>query len=889
MKRMAGSLVMMGVWASPALAAPQQACLASGLRVVTHHTPGSQQVVVASVVEGGRRGDPEGLEGTAHLAEHLWFRARAAGTDVPVEGLLRGLAVENNAFTRIDETTFLSRGVRSDLETLLGLEAQRLGDPLAGVDDAALDLEREIVRHELAVRGVEDMSLATEALGDVLYPEGHPSRRFATQQQETLDAITLDDVRTYAETWYRPEHTTLFVVGDLPGEGAPIALAHQLLPVGVRGEGAPGPCPRAAAAGLPPEPVHQEMLVRSAYRADPTLLIAWSLPGAYGQDGPALDVIGTTAGLLLAYSAAETGLLGVYPQCDVLDRVASSELLCRIPMPRTLAPEAVRDGLLSTVDDLLFSLGARPALSGIVEQSVQRQLAVARIQQAEALGGQLGSVQEEAVAWHRLGSDASLETRLDRIGRVDPTQVMSLMRRFLVPGRAVSALLVGHELLPLSRSETASVDLPLGPPRKLAQTPTDTRPAPPAFTTLETSTGLPVIQLPGSRTDRTTAHLIFRTGAFYEDLPGQASLADWFFQPLAGRHELVRRIESLGGTWHSQNRDGHRMLGLEGLAENLEDLLGTLGEVVRGDLFQTDGRRDLLRTQLNPPRISANRLLANATLTQLMPGHPVAVAAEEGTLDATIWQTTRATRWLEGRVAPSNAALLVVGDADGPEVAELAHTSFDGWRPRKVEPPPPPLGRSLPERVMLYVPARGPRALVELSAPLPPDSPTQRPLNRAIVQAMQDRVMDLLRWQRGWTYSPSVATRVAPDGTANLVISAHVQPARAAETITLLLGALDDLATTPLTERELSDLAHRQDRQRTRALHTDDELIAVVSDAWLRDHPLDAHLQPVALVATDVQETAAIAAGHEVLGVIAPVEVMQDLDGLGIGWRVLGQ
>ncbi len=59
---------------------------------------------------------------------------------------------------------------------------------------------------------------AQRALADALYPAGDPSRRTATP--ETAGAVTLDDVKAFYGSTYRPDLTTIVVVGDVTPEHA---------------------------------------------------------------------------------------------------------------------------------------------------------------------------------------------------------------------------------------------------------------------------------------------------------------------------------------------------------------------------------------------------------------------------------------------------------------------------------------------------------------------------------------------------------------------------------------------------------------------------------------------------------------------------------------------
>lgn len=60
--------------------------------------------------------------------------------------------------------------------------------------------------------------LASVALNNALYPQGDPYRNFATLK--TTSAVTLDDVKAWYSAAYRPDLTTIVVIGDITPDAA---------------------------------------------------------------------------------------------------------------------------------------------------------------------------------------------------------------------------------------------------------------------------------------------------------------------------------------------------------------------------------------------------------------------------------------------------------------------------------------------------------------------------------------------------------------------------------------------------------------------------------------------------------------------------------------------
>ena len=79
-------------------------CLPSGWRILLQENRSRPLVTLRSVQQGGWADDPAGQEGTAHLAEHLWFRSDVGG--VPVAHALEAAGATYNAFTEAETVSF---------------------------------------------------------------------------------------------------------------------------------------------------------------------------------------------------------------------------------------------------------------------------------------------------------------------------------------------------------------------------------------------------------------------------------------------------------------------------------------------------------------------------------------------------------------------------------------------------------------------------------------------------------------------------------------------------------------------------------------------------------------------------------------------------------------
>lgn len=186
--------------------------LTNGLRILTAEDHSSPTVAIQVWYKVGSKDDPEGRSGFAHLFEHLLFKGTRNMKDEMMDRLTEDVGGFNNASTWDDFTSYFEVVPSNYLETLLWAEADRMGS--LNVDDKNFKSERDVVKEEFRSRvlsppygrffyAIEKYSFAV-----------HPYRRPGIGSIEELDAATLEDVRAFHSTFYRPDNATMVVVGD---------------------------------------------------------------------------------------------------------------------------------------------------------------------------------------------------------------------------------------------------------------------------------------------------------------------------------------------------------------------------------------------------------------------------------------------------------------------------------------------------------------------------------------------------------------------------------------------------------------------------------------------------------------------------------------------------
>jgi zinc protease len=186
--------------------------LANGMRVLSAVDSSSPTVAIQVWYHVGSKDDPERRSGFAHLFEHIMFKATRNMKSEMMDRLTEDIGGFNNAFTNPDVTVYFEVVPSNYLETLLWAEADRLSG--LTVDQPNFTSERSVVQEEFRQGVLAPPYGMLEYLIEQQSFIVHPYKRSTIGSIEDLDAASLENVRSFHATYYRPDNVTLVVVGD---------------------------------------------------------------------------------------------------------------------------------------------------------------------------------------------------------------------------------------------------------------------------------------------------------------------------------------------------------------------------------------------------------------------------------------------------------------------------------------------------------------------------------------------------------------------------------------------------------------------------------------------------------------------------------------------------
>jgi zinc protease len=213
--------------------------LANGLLVTLSEDHTAPIVAVNLWYHVGSANEREGLTGFAHLFEHMLFQgSEHVGTNEHFETIQRAGGTLNGS-TWLERTNYFETVPSNHLESILWLEADRMGFLLPGMTQQKLDLQRDVVKNERRW-SMDNQPYGSwwEKLPALCFPPSHPFHHSLIGSMEDLSAASLEDVASFFRTYYTPDNAVLSIAGDFDPRQARDAVEKYFGPI-PRGPGKP--------------------------------------------------------------------------------------------------------------------------------------------------------------------------------------------------------------------------------------------------------------------------------------------------------------------------------------------------------------------------------------------------------------------------------------------------------------------------------------------------------------------------------------------------------------------------------------------------------------------------------------------------------------------------
>lgn len=907
-------------------------CFSSGLRIMLQQDHSQPIVSITEVIDKGSDADPVGLEGMAHLIEHLWFRSIEEGQP-KVWDMLDELGAVLNAFTSVDVTTYMTVVPSTALEEVLKLEGRRLMGAKSVVGVVADDIlvEREVVRNELRMRMENSGGAGLPYVYSKLWPEGHPYKRMTIGTHESLNNVKLQDVIDFTEKNYRPEHATLMIVGDFTTEQIGPLLQTAFPMELLKKEGLPDDAPLVDQSycqsrvdselevdleewleAYPPQ--DRTISYHKAGVEKKTAIMAWSLPGGYRQDQPLMEI---TASMLT--SAVATYLNPDFnPATDSIDELSNvgcwlnaeeqgSAATCFIEMSNSADAEDViekaADGLYQ-----MWNMNNRPYLRAIFGNAKNQQMAQVfrTVDEISSLFSQRATA--TAMFTHFTGKGQYFANVFNSLYHVDEGKAVELARNFLHRDRFVAVVLepYGEDDIVTDSSDAeyhgktfqgtvnTMVELESVDEKYLS----DLLVLPDTSAVIEYTldNGLRVVQMPYGTAPLLSVSMAFDGGELNEPTLGLADFTNRFtnFYPAGDGNSPLR----LAGTWSGGSGMENQSLGITGSSKNMDGLLYLLRSRLeelepelrdKRDYF--DGLNGNIRTNRRYPEYWAEEL----TTQRLFPGHPIAgVATEERVKAMKSFGMRDIDSWLGALYRPDNAVLFLVGRMDPAAARALVESHFSDWSvktPKISLKEAPAIPEAQAGTIIVLDKDRVSQTDVGLSCQVLPQTMENVQTHSVLGSLLSELSWIALREQSGVTYGAGSGVRAMPGGASMLIFSSLVQNDAAGLAAETFLGLPKKVKAGEYDQSLIPLMKLSTARKYVIGQQSNAQMLGRISypmqKGWGTEYFTGMAGRLAGVTADDLSNEVDRCIGHEVVTIVGPSEIITpQLDERGLTYEV---
>jgi zinc protease len=803
----------------------QARTLANGLRVYAIRDTSSSSVSVQVWYDVGSKDDPRGRSGFAHLFEHMMFKSTRNLVAEQFDRLTEDVGGFNNASTNDDYTNYYEVVPANHLQRLLWAEAERMSSLV--IEPGFFNSERDVVKEEFRSRVLAAPygRLFYLYLPQISY-DVHPYARPGIGSIADLDAATIEDVRAFHATYYRPDNAVLVVAGNFDPAQFDRWVDQYFAPI-ARPAAA---IPRVTAV----EPERRTARSFTVYEANtplPAVLIAYPAPPTTDEDATAMEVLD---GILSTGESSRLHQTLVYR-----DRIASNaSSFVDIKQGRgTLAVYAILAGgqTAQAGEAALRREIARfrdtPVTAAELAEA-RNELLTSALRGRETVDGRASAIAEAVIVD---GDPAAADRRLARIAAVTPADIQRAARRWLrdeasgavryLPEESRNGA-TGDVIATPATIQTAALTPPANiaivepapEAQRIAPPPPAAEIVPPVPTpnVQRLANGLTVVTVENHRLPLVTAWLTSSGGAAAdpEGRAGTAGLtASVMTEGTATRSaaQIDAAVEALGASLSSSAGWDGAGLGLTVQAGNADAALAIVADVAQHPALSAEELErqraiaiDAVTVSMSDPGEVAGMAAMRALYGAGAYGHPAGgTAASLRAITRADLQQAYARTWV-----PAHTTLILSGDITPARARALAQRHFGGWRGAPIAPIDRGQSRLPPRNdvIVIDMPGSGQAAVAVARNTLNRRDPRYY---RAIVAnavlggGYSARLNQEIRIRRGLSYGSGSGIEARRE-SGPFMASTQTRNDAAAQVLGLILAEMRRLGAEPISTAELT-------------------------------------------------------------------------------------
>ncbi|HSR41646.1 MAG TPA: pitrilysin family protein, partial [Longimicrobiales bacterium] len=405
----------------------ERATLPNGLEILLARRDAIPVVNLRMVVDAGYASDAGGLAGTANLAMSMLDEGTESRNALEISEELQRLGATLFSGSNLDVSSVTMSALTENLDGSLDLFADVVLNP--SFPQADFERLRRQTLAGIQQEFVQPVAMALRVMPKLMYGEDHPYSLPLTGSgtTESVDALTTEHLRSFHDTWFKPNNAKLIVVGNTT-MGEITALAERAF-AGWQ----PGDVPDKAL----PEVDHQEgqaIYIMDRPEAIQSVIFAGHIaPPRSDPDDIALSTMNTVLGgdftARMNMNLREDKHWSYGAQTLVFDARGQRPFIVFAPVQSDRTVESVQE----IVSELEGIVGPRPVTAEELDRAV-RSRTLTLPGSWETNGSVLGDIAE--MEQFELPDDY-FDTLAERIRGMSLEQVNAVARRVIAPDRVI--------------------------------------------------------------------------------------------------------------------------------------------------------------------------------------------------------------------------------------------------------------------------------------------------------------------------------------------------------------------------------------------------------------------------------------------------------------------
>jgi zinc protease len=377
----------------------------------------------------GSRDEHIGKTGLSHLLEHIMFKGTSTYGPKTFSQTIQRAGGWDNAFTTREYTAYFEMIASDRIGLPITLEADRMRNLV--LTPSAVLSERDVVMEERRLRYEDDPQnlLYMEVLAAAF--KNHPYRWPVIGWKSDLKTLDPADLVAYYRTYYAPNNAVIVMVGDVNPEEilSKIKKSFGKVPRG----------PAMTEGAVREDEQYGEKRVYIKKEAElPSIVSVYKVPSLSDEDGYALDVLST---VLSEGKSSRIYRSLVYDKQLALSAWASYDGMYRDPFLFMTGATAARGKDIEGVEKALLEEIERIKKEPPAVREVQK--AKNQIEASFIMGQDSLYMQARMIgAFEMIGGWRLLDAYLAGIRKVSPEDVTRVARKYLVPERRTTGILI---------------------------------------------------------------------------------------------------------------------------------------------------------------------------------------------------------------------------------------------------------------------------------------------------------------------------------------------------------------------------------------------------------------------------------------------------------------